>query len=270
MKISIVIPVYNEAEALAACLESVARQTVKPFEVIVVDNNCTDGSMAVAQSYPFVRIVSEPRQGIVYARRRGYDAVRGDVIARIDADTVLPPDWLAHIAGFYDNSDRQAAFTGGAAFYNVRLAWAVAWLYSLLAFDLNRLLIGHVTLWGSNMAITKEQWRTVRGKVCNQTGIHEDLDLAMHLHEAGYHIHYDRQSRIGAQLRRVRSNRHELWEYLQWWPRTLRRHGKRGWWLAWLFGALMLYLLTPLLNLAESVARIWGRTPLAELGADRV
>jgi GT2 family glycosyltransferase len=150
------------------------------------------------------------------------------------------------------------------------MAAAVGWLYNLLAFDLNRLLIGHVTLWGSNMAISKSQWQRVRGKVCNQTGIHEDLDLALHLHEAGYQIHYDRQFRIGAQLRRVRSNRPELWEYLQWWPRTLRRHGKRGWWLAWLFGALMLYLLTPVLNLAESLARLWGRSPLAELGTDRV
>ncbi len=270
MKISLVIPVYNEAEALTACLEAVAQQTVAPFEVIVVDNNSTDGSVAVAQSYTFVRLVHESKQGVTHARTAGFDAARGDIIARIDADSVLPVDWLEHITDFYGQPNQNAAFTGGAYFYNVRLPQAVAWLYNLLAFDLNHLLIGHVTLWGSNMAMTKAQWRQVRNLVCDRADMHEDLDLAIHLHELGYHIHYDRNFRIGAQLRRVRSNRHELWEYLQWWPRTLRRHAKRNWWLAWLFGGLMLYILTPLLSTFEYLARLRGRRPLAELGADRV
>lgn len=270
MKVSIVIPVYNEAVPLAACLESIQQQSTAPFEVIVVDNNSTDGSVKVAQAYPWVRILPEPAQGIVHARNRGYDAARGDIIARIDADTVLPHNWVAHILAFYRAGNTDAAFTGGAAFYNVRWPRAVAWLYNLLAFDLNRLLIGHVTLWGSNMALTKQQWRRVRGHVCSRRDMHEDLDLAMHLHELGYRIHFDRGFRIGAELRRVQSNRHELWEYLQWWPRTLHRHSKQGWWIAWLFGAAMLYLLTPLLSLAEYVARLWNRTRLTALGTDRV
>lgn len=265
MKISIVIPVYNEAAQLSACLQAVTNQTVKPHEIIVVDNNSTDSSVAVAQTFSSVRVVHEKRQGIVHARSRGYDAATGDIIARIDADTVVPPGWVEHIADFYAEPQAASlAFSGAASFYNVRLSRAVAWLYNFLAFDLNHILIGHPTLWGSNMALTRDQWRAVRGTVCRRQGIHEDLDLAIHLRRAGYGIFYDRHFRINAHLRRVRSNRHELWEYLQWWPRTLRYHGNRGWIVAWLFGAVMLYILTPLLGAVEYMARLVGLTPLHE------
>lgn len=265
MKISIVIPVYNEAENLADCLEAIAAQTVRPREVIVVDNGSTDNSVKIAESFEFVQVIREPKRGIVHARDRGYNAARGEIIARIDADSLVPSDWLARISEFYSHSDSaHLAFTGGANFYNVRMPRAVAWLYNLLAFDLNRLLIGHPTLWGSNMALTRSQWLEVRRKVCRRTGIHEDLDLSMHLYASGYKIYYDRRFRINAHLNRVRSNRHELWEYLQWWPRTLKAHRRRTWVIAWLFGAAMLYLLTPLLNTAESMARWAGLTPVPE------
>ena len=265
MKITIVIPVYNEAANLGACLAAIASQTIQPYEVIVVDNGSTDQSAKVAEVFDFVRVIREPQRGIVHARDRGYDAAHGDIIARIDADSILPQDWLEHISDFYSRlGSDHLAFTGGANFYNVRMPRAVAWLYNFLAFDLNRALIGHPTLWGSNMALTRQQWLKVRGDVCSRQGIHEDLDLSMHLYRRGYGIHYDRSFRIGAHLNRVRSNRQELWEYLQWWPRTLRSHGRRSWIIAWLFGAGMLYLLTPLLNAAEYVARLAGLSPVPE------
>jgi glycosyltransferase involved in cell wall biosynthesis len=265
IKVSIVIPVYNEALALERCLSEIAGQTVKPYEVIVVDNGSDDGSAEVVKRFGFARSVREPKRGIVFARDTGFDAARGDIIARIDADSLLPEDWVEHIVAFYGKPDnRERAFSGGATFYNVRFRHAVAWLYNLLAFDFNRLLIGHPTLWGSNMALPRAQWQAVRSDVCKRTGIHEDLDLAIHLVRRGYNVHYDRRFRVGAHLRRVRSDRHELWEYLQWWPRTLRTHGKRTWWICWLFGALMLYIITPLLTLAEYMARLIGRSPLRE------
>jgi glycosyltransferase involved in cell wall biosynthesis len=273
LRLSIVIPVYNEAESLGRCLEAIAGQTTAPYEVIIVDNNSTDRTSAVARRYNFARVIDEPRQGIVYARSSGFDAARGDIIGRIDADSLLPSDWVEHIVDFYQQNSAHAgyAFSGGASFYNVRFPRAVAWLYNFLAFDLNHLLIGHPTLWGSNMAITRQQWQAVRSQTCARLGIHEDLDLAMHLTDLDYRIFYDRHFRITAHMRRVRSDRHELWEYLQWWPRTLRRHGKRNWWLCWLCGCLMLYLLTPLLSLSEYLARLVGRPPLREsLGTERV
>src|SRR5687767_4676135 len=243
VRVSIVIPAYNEERHLRPCLEAIAAQTVQPFEVIVVDNNSTDKTAEVARSFPFVRVVYEPRQGRVFARNAGFDAARGDIIGRIDADITLPAGWVAHIRHFYTREQHaDCAWTGSGYFYNIRLPRLVSFGYALLAFRLNKLLIGHYTLWGSNMALTAAQWQRVRGDVCNRNDIHEDLDLAIHLANAGYRITYDTGIRTNAEMRRVQTERQELWSYLQWWPRTLRTHGKKTWIACWFFGAFLLYL----------------------------
>lgn len=242
-RVTIVIPARNEERHLRACLDAIAIQTVRPFEVIVADNNSTDNTARVARSYPFVKVVHEPRLGRVFARNRGFDAASGDVIGRIDADTALPADWVEHVQRFYaDPKHAKRAWTGAGYFYNVPLPGLVSFAYRLLAFQFNKLLLGHYTLWGSNMALTRAQWQAVRAKVCRRNDIHEDLDLAMHLHAAGYGITYDHTRKTPAELRRVHESRHELWNYLQWWPRTLRVHSRAAWPICWLVGAFGLYI----------------------------
>lgn len=265
LRVSIVIPVYNEERHLAACLDAIAAQSAAVFEVIVVDNNSTDQTINIARQYPFVRIVHQARQGIVYARNAGFDAARGNIIGRIDADIILPKGWIRHVQHFYaDPRHRKHAWTGSGHFYNVRLPRLVNWAYELLAFRLNRLLIGHYTLWGSNMALPRELWVAARGHVHLRTDIHEDLDLAMHLHDIGATITYDRSIKTNAHMRRVRTNRDKLWGYLQWWPRTLRLHGRWAWPIAWFFGAFLLYGATYILVMAEWLARRVGYPPLPE------
>ena len=109
LRVSLVIPVYNEESHLAACLDAIAAQTVQPFEVIVVDNNSTDQTVAIAQRYPFVRLLHEKRQGVVFARDRGFTAARGDVIGRTDGDSILAPDWVAEIHRIFANPTVDAA-----------------------------------------------------------------------------------------------------------------------------------------------------------------
>ena len=260
LTVSVVIPAYNEAERITACLDALAAQTIPPDEVIVVDNNSTDRTAEIAIGYKFVKVITEKIQGRVFARDAGFSAARGDIIARADADSVVPANWVEHIQDFFFH-DEQRAFTGSAAFSNVRFARAVTWLYNLMAFDFNRLLIGHPTLWGSNMALTKKQWADVKNHICQRNDIHEDLDLSIHLYQRGVPIVYDYALPVGAHLRRVHSNRHELWDYLNWWPRTLRVHGKKTWPLCWLFGVLMLYGLAMFLAAADFIARLFGLKP---------
>lgn len=240
--VSIVVPAYNEQEKLRTCLDAIARQTVRPLEVIVVDNNSTDATARIAKSYPFVRLVCEKRQGRVFARNCGFEAARGDVLGRIDADTVLPPAWVEHVQAFYsDSANRQIAWGGAADFKNIRMRALTNFGYDLLAYRFGKLLAGHYTLWGSNMAITRKQWRAVRSSVCLRNDIHEDLDVAVHLAQAGFYIKYDNNMKVSGEMKRVQSGRRELWEYLQWWPRTLRVHGNVLWPVCWFVGAFMLY-----------------------------
>ncbi len=238
---------------------------MRPHEVLVVDNASTDQTAVIAQEFPFVTVLSEPTRGRVYARNTGFDAATGNIIARIDADAVLPEDWLQDIAKYFETPGaRQTTWTGGARFYNVRFPKLVSALYNLLVFRFNQLLVGHPTLWGSNMAVPQELWSAVRDDVCLRNDVHEDLDLAIHLHRRGYRIVYEKHVKTMVQLRRVRSNRAELWAYLQMWPRTLRVHGIKTWPICWFFGDFLLYLATPLFGVAEWVARLFGRQPIED------
>lgn len=254
--VSIVIPAHNEERHLGACLDAIARQTVAPYEVIVVDNNSTDKTASITARYPFVIVVDEPQQGIVFARNAGFDAAGGDIIGRIDADIELPPNWVEYIQKFYSKPrNAKKAWTGLGIFYNVRLSRLVSWAYELIGFRMNRLLLGHYPLWGSSMAFTADQWRRVRSKVCLRTDIHEDLDLAMHLHEAGYKIVCDRKVKVRAELRRVNDDRDKLWDYLQWLPRSFRIHDKKTWPIIWFVGVFLLYQAALLLAFIDYLAR---------------
>ena len=263
--LSIVIPAYNEERYLPACLDAIAAQTVKPDEVIVVDNNSSDKTSEVARSYPFVRLLHESQQGRVYARNCGFNAARGELIGRIDADTILPPDWVAQIQAFYDEDDhfKRYAFTGGSDFYNVRFPKLASWITAQFAFRLNRLLLGHYILYGANMAIPKHLWRAVRNDVCHRNDIHEDLDLSIHLHRFGYQITYEVGLHVRVKMRRARTNRKELKDNLMWWPQTMKVHDNQNWIFGWL-GAQLLFYCSPLVPALERIARFFGREPLPE------
>ena len=106
MKLSFVVPAYNEEAYLGSCLGSIVReieQTRYEAEIIVVNNASTDMTKAIASSYAFVTVVDEPRKGIVKARDAGYRAAKGDLIANIDADNMLPAGWLEKVVRSFRN-----------------------------------------------------------------------------------------------------------------------------------------------------------------------
>lgn len=261
--LSIVIPVYNEEDLLGACLQSIAAQTIAPDEVIVVDNNSTDRSVEIARSFPFVKVVAESKQGIVYARNTGFDAVNSDIIGRIDADTILPRDWVARIKDYYANEEHMLrAVTGSGYYYNLHLPRLNGWAQSLPLFDLHRLIIGYGALWGSNMALPRLHWQKVRQMLCMRSDIHEDHDLAFHLHEQGYSTEYLKHIKVGVELKRVLSSRHEQLMHLSRWPSTLRVHRQKQWLLGVVGNWFLYYVVQPLLLIVEYGARLLGRAPL--------
>lgn len=229
MKISIVIPVYNEADHLAACLQAIARQTIRPDEVIVVDNNSTDGTVAVAETFAFVKILHEPRQGVVHARTRGFDAAAGDVIARIDADTILPADWLESVRAVFADSSLDAV-SGVALYYNVAAAGLFNAIDLFFRRRLERQLRGHVYLWGANMAMRRDAWQRVRSRLCHRAGMHEDYDVAIHLQEIGGKVTFDERLRAEVSSRRIDVGYLDFIRYVLVSPRTYAQHGIRERW----------------------------------------
>jgi glycosyltransferase involved in cell wall biosynthesis len=107
--ISIVIPVYNGAAYLAACLKAVRELRPAPLECIVVDDGSTDGSARIAQSAGVTVVSTSGRRGPGYARNLGAGMARGGILLFVDADVVVPPDTLARIAArFAENPVRDA------------------------------------------------------------------------------------------------------------------------------------------------------------------
>lgn len=97
---SVVICTFDRAPLLAGALATLADQSLDParFEVLVVDNNSTDGTAevveAAARQRPHVRYLHETRQGLAHARNRGWREARGTWVAYTDDDCRLPADWL--------------------------------------------------------------------------------------------------------------------------------------------------------------------------------
>lgn len=105
MKFSIVIPLHNKAPYVCETLQSIVDQTVLPFELILVDDQSTDGSLELAsgflqkvpERFKSVRIeiiALEENRGVSYARNLGFSKTTGDIISFIDADDVYAPELI--------------------------------------------------------------------------------------------------------------------------------------------------------------------------------
>lgn len=213
LTISIVIPVYNEAEHLHACLESIVAQSVAPDEVIVIDNNSTDGSAEIAKSFDFVTLMHEPLQGIIPARNLGFDVAKSDIIGRIDADVILSRNWVKTVKhNFSKNSI--AGLTGFIetdALLHTHRFRTTFWsrMYQMLSNPYFRVPV----MFGGNMAILREAWLEIKADTClDSSYVHEDQDLSLVLAGNGYKIVQDSQLIVALPLG---STSHHNWPKLK-------------------------------------------------------
>lgn len=99
---SIIIPTYNEGEDARLSIESSINQTLKPLEIVVVDDS-TDNTPEIIKEYKDkgVILVNGPRKGCCEAMNFGIQNAKGDIVIELDSDVVLPPDFLERISKHY-------------------------------------------------------------------------------------------------------------------------------------------------------------------------
>lgn len=178
--VSVVVPVLDDADQLAECLASLAAQTVLPTEVIVVDNGSSDGSAVIAAAAGAI-VLHEPVRGIGAAASHGYDAATSTLIARVDSDSVLPPDWVERAARRFDDP-LVTAVTGPGRFRGLGPVAAVFWdvAYMRAYFLLMTGALARPPLFGSNMVMRRTAWLAVRHRVHRfDPQIHDDVDLSI-------------------------------------------------------------------------------------------
>jgi GT2 family glycosyltransferase len=96
--ITIVIPNFNGAHVLGACLDALAGQTVEPAEIVVVDNGSADDSAAIADGRPGVRVLRlGGNHGFAGGANRGIAASTTELVAVVNSDAYPQPDWLETI-----------------------------------------------------------------------------------------------------------------------------------------------------------------------------
>jgi glycosyltransferase involved in cell wall biosynthesis len=107
--ISIVVPFHNNQDAIQLCCESLLNQTYPAncYEIIFVDNNSTDNSLAIISRYSSIILLQQPVQGSYAARNLGLRTAQGQIIAFTDADCVAAPDWLEQIAAAMESPEIQ-------------------------------------------------------------------------------------------------------------------------------------------------------------------
>ena len=122
--ISVIIPVYNAEKYLTECLDSVLNQTLKPYEVIVINDGSTDGSLAVLNPYANrIRLYSRENRGVAQTLNQGIGLARGELVAFLDADDYWSGDKLALQARFLrENPSVNACFGHIRAFISPDLS----------------------------------------------------------------------------------------------------------------------------------------------------
>lgn len=98
MKFSIIIASYNQQEYLPDAIESAINQTLKPHEIIVIDDGSTDNSLEIARRYFGLKVISQVNKGLASARNTGIMNATGEYIMPLDADDILQENCLEKIA----------------------------------------------------------------------------------------------------------------------------------------------------------------------------
>ena len=236
--ISVVIPSLNDAGFLSACLDALARQVRPADEVIVVDNGSTDATAEVARAAG-ARVVTQPVRGIWPATAAGFDAASGDLLARLDADSIPGPGWLAEVERRMSLPDLPTVVTGTGVFYGGTgpRRWIARNLYIGGYFVVVGALLGHPPVYGSNYAMRSSAWLELRDLVHrDRADVHDDLDLAWWL-RPGMTVVHDRDLLVGVSARpfdslpeisrRVRMAFHTLGVEWRAWPPLRRRIERR-------------------------------------------
>jgi len=185
MRVSVVIPAYNEEATVHRTLDSLQKQDYRgPVEIIVVDNGSTDETARVARSWK-ATVVREPRKGYVFALMKGFEHASGELVLTTDADTIVPSRWISTLVAAFERDPGLAAAGGGVEFCDAN--WKGKLFERLIlpvALGYDRLCFSYPHLWGANLAVRRESFVRAGGWT-GKFNLHADADLSRRMAAVG-------------------------------------------------------------------------------------
>jgi glycosyltransferase involved in cell wall biosynthesis len=199
-RLSVVVPARNEEDFLGACLDSLLDQDYPGgYEIIVVDNNSSDGTAGVARARG-VTVLTESRPGVCWARQSGTCAAAGEIVVSTDADTVYDRDWLSRIDAAFGSDSRVVAVAGPCRFVDAPW-WGRLYAGGLFrSVDFLSRATGRVPyVAAANIAFRKAAWR---GYDTRATQGGDELGLLHDLRQRGK-VRFDAANPVFTSSRRM-------------------------------------------------------------------
>lgn len=201
LRVSVVIPAYNEEKNIGACLRALGSQTKKPYEIIVANNNSVDKTVSIGHEYG-ARIILAREQGYVFALQEGMANTSGDIVAVVDADTVVATNWVEMITQVFSDSD-VVGVTGSVRIRNTGLFSKLSEvLFNSFLFINFKIHKPHLV--GFNFAVRKTAFTQINGlNTVYKMG--PDVELGLRLKEVG-RVVYEPKMIVYPSMRRYEEN----------------------------------------------------------------
>lgn len=185
MLVSIVIPAYNEEKRIGKTLSSLGQLLHSDFnyEIIVADAGSSDKTKEIAEKFG-AKVVTFDKKTVSYSRQKGFEAAKGEIIASLDADTIITPSWLENAVRRLNSRKDIVGVTGVVRTYESTPILEFWMRYVNSFFNWLHIILGLPLFSGQNFAVKRAAFKAIGGFNTEYFSA-EDMDLSLRLRRVG-------------------------------------------------------------------------------------